>query len=338
MKKLILKILSITAVVAVIISISIIPVSAGSNSYYDSGTVYVSDFIKRDGFKLVNQYQISGASFLDNGDCFRWEAGQLIFPDLYTWENYSLHIPVDTVTVEVGDVYYFDLYFVFETTCPLWVKSFTAYKYDSDGNNLAESLTSKVTVSPQPTASVDGWMSYGSLQKHSLHFRVELSASSVATFDRISFNFQLYKSRTDSSYFNLYDTTTYRLYGGDPTSPNYPQYEDPRDTGLQDDINNYVESEEEVMGSAVEGLDEFGSMFKAFSLYDFQDGMLGIIKIYSVIMPEIPFVKQLIDLSLLIGCWSFLLGFATMSVRHFSGRRARGDGGSKPSAGSSDKE
>lgn len=324
MKSLTLKILSIAAVVAVIISISIIPVSAGSNSYYDSGTVYVSDFIKQDGFALRDMHQWDpGAPYYDRNGYFEWNDSNtdymLSFPELYTWSYYWLAIPTDTITLETGDVYYLDFYFVFKSSCPLWVDEFQCTDYVSgDGD-----LNYKFTVLPQPTASVDGWKSYGSLQKHSLHFQVEITSTGTVSFKGFTFYFQLYKSRTDPDYFNIYDTTTYRLYGGDPTSPNYPKYEDPRDSELAGVLNELEGLEDDLIngeGGINAGLDEVNRQFKAFSLLSFVDGLTGIIRIYNVIVPKNWFYSELVSISLSLGLFAFIVGTATLAVARFSKR------------------
>ncbi len=78
----------------------------------------------------------------------------------------------------------------------------------------------------------------------------------------------------------------------------------------QDQMDELSKQEEVVNQNAQEGMNEAGNMFKAFSLDFFTDGLGAIVQIYNRIIPKIPWLNQLITISLALGLFSFLVGAA----------------------------
>lgn len=320
------KILPIAIAVAVLICMFAVPVSAApSSGYYDSGTVYATEFVKQDSFAFQDQFQ-PNAPYYDRNGYFEWSntgSEDMVtgFPELYQWLIYNIYIPTDAVTIDPGDVFYLEFDLVYYSSLALFRRNFEFGYVSGDGD-----ITYSMDVSPTPDGNIDGWPTYNSFKKHTLHFKLRFTSSGSYTFSGFMFYFELYRSRSDSPYFYLYDNTSYRLYGGDPESPNYPRYENPSNGELGDASGNLTEKEDELNDALTDSQSKADEPFKAFSLFTFQDGLGCWVTLFNHILPSSLWLYNLINISLSLGLFAFVVGMATAVVRSVSRNRGgKGD-------------
>lgn len=82
-----------------------------------------------------------------------------------------------------------------------------------------------------------------------------------------------------------------------------------------DDINNYSNAEGQLMDSAQGGLDEAGAIFSNFSLEQFASSLLGVISVVNVFVNGMPWLSELIIISLALGLFAFLFNIGRIAVR-----------------------
>lgn len=100
---------------------------------------------------------------------------------------------------------------------------------------------------------------------------------------------------------------------GDITADKYT----PPEGGAIDDVGS-VESE--IQNSTQEGFNVLSDTFKSFSLDTFSDGLGGIATIYNHIIPRTPWLSNLLNISLGIGLFAFLLGLSIYTLSSFNHR------------------
>ena len=141
----------------------------------------------------------------------------------------------------------------------------------------------------------------------------------------LSFNFSTLGQGILYYYFNGYsfgysviDTATAEQEKtndllGDITDDKYT----PPSGGAIDDVGSV---EGEIQNSTQEGFNALTDTFKAFSLDTFTDGLGGIAAIYNHIIPKCPWLFSLINISLGLGLFAFLLGLSLHTVSAFNNR------------------
>lgn len=81
-----------------------------------------------------------------------------------------------------------------------------------------------------------------------------------------------------------------------------------------DQIGDLTDTESQINENTNQGLNEVTNSFKAFSMSFFYDGLGGCIQLYNRIVPNIPWLNQILIISLGLGMFAFLVGSAQIVV------------------------
>lgn len=81
-----------------------------------------------------------------------------------------------------------------------------------------------------------------------------------------------------------------------------------------EEIGNLNQTEEELLGSSEEGMNQAKLLFSNFNLAQFGQSMLGVISIVNTFVDGMPWLSEIIIISLSIGILAFLFGIANTVV------------------------
>ena len=81
-----------------------------------------------------------------------------------------------------------------------------------------------------------------------------------------------------------------------------------------DQIGDLTDTESQINENTSQGLNDVANSFKAFSMSFFYDGLGGCIQLYNRIVPNIPWLNQILIISLGLGMFAFLVGSAQIVV------------------------
>lgn len=172
---------------------------------------------------------------------------------------------------------------------------------------------------PKRIVSRSGWRNVNISGGQAWHIdcrETTLTMTADYTNVRIGLLFQI--EATADNIFSMNNKSCHFSFG-DPNSPNSPTYTPPDDTG----VDNYTDLEGDVLNSAQGGIDGASGIFNNFALDDFTTSMLGVVTIFNRMLPKMPWLQSLINTSLALGLFAFLVGMAQVAVGHFGNHEPR---------------
>lgn len=320
------KILPIVIAVAVLICMFAVPVSAApSSGYYDSGKVHLDDW-QTSGFLFYDLHE--DVQMVENKSQSFYSFSLNVVNGEFN--IYNMLIPTDAISVSPGDEYYLNFCFDFYSSAFMNERDGEIGIHMSTMSGHRADVSYGISVSPEST-SPDGWPS---ITRNKVMYTVRITSSADVVLQDIHFNFEMLGTRGDIAYYmQIYKDSYYRIYGGDPTSPDYPRYQNPADGelgGAAGDLNDKENELDESLGSFNDSAADSGHSadqpFKAFSLSTFRDGMLCWQQLLTPILGKSLWLYNFINISLALGLFAFLVGMATVVVQVHTSKVRRENG------------